>query len=389
MLTPSSVVRLAMARVTPPARWSAALSVAALAAGCASSDPAPTRTASVVPPPAPGTFTASVDYDGFEKMGYRLAWTGSAVVSRGQRVQRADVFGDGVVVLETGHAVSFVQADDGRTRWSTALGNNLTRFVGNARHGDRVYVASDIELFVLSAQTGDLLDKHPLAVVVDTPPVVADGAVFFGSPIGRVLAHDLRTGLERWQYQLEGPISAPPVLVGENVGVVSETGDVIVLDPERGTATMRAGVYGAPGGAPAGEDNVLAFACMDQSAYAFNSRGGSRLWRYRTETSLDLPLTIFDGLAHFAVPGRGMVALDLLTGEEVWTAAGIEGKALGTADGLVLVWDGMALHAIDERGELVSTVDLPSAHRIMMPDPHGGELYIVTDHGAVARFSRI
>lgn len=357
----------------------------AMLAGCAASGPTgPTRSRAS----HGSTFTERLDHDGFARLGYRLMWTGSAVVSRGDRVEHAAVLGDGVVVLESGNAVSFVQTEDGRTRWSTVLGNALTRFVGVAREGDRVFVSSDVELFILSAQTGDILDKQRLGVVVNTPPVIADGAAFYGSAIGRVLAHDLRTGLSRWQYQLHGSISAPPVVVGGRVGVVSDAGDVIVLDPTAGTATARARAFDGPGGAPAADGDVLAFTSLDQSAYAFRSSGGRPLWRYRTESALDQPLVFVDGLAVFAVPGRGMVALDGITGEDVWTAAGLTGRALGMSDGRVLIWDGRELTAVDDRGETVASVEVPGGARVLMPDPDGVSLYVVSDSGAVSRLVR-
>jgi len=292
------------------------------------------------------------------------------------------------VVLESGNAVSFVQTEDGRTRWSTVLGNALTRFVGVAREDDRVYVSSDVELFILSAQTGDILDKQSLGVVVNTPPVIAGGAAFYGSAIGRVLAHDLRTGLSRWQYQLHGSISTPPVVVGGRIGVVSDAGDVIVLDPSAGTATARARAFDGPGGAPASDDDVLAFTSLDQSAYAFRSNSGRPLWRYRTESPLDQPLVFVDGLAVFAVPGRGMVALDGVTGDVVWTASRLTGRAVGMAEGRVLIWDGRGLTGVDEHGDVVASVAVPGAARVLMPDPDGVSLYVVSEGGAVSRFVR-
>ena len=332
------------------------------------------------------TFTSSVDHEGFAALGYRLLWSGAAVVSTRASVEHAELLGDAVVVQETGNAVSLIQTETGRTVWSTTMGGRLTRFVGLAREGDRILVASDIELYVLSAQTGDLLDRQSLDLVVNTRPVVADGAAFFGSATGRVLAHDLRTGLGRWQYQLRGSIRADPVLVGERVGLVSETGDVIVLNPASGTASARSSVFGAPAGAPAASDGLIAFASRDQSAYAFDASGGDRLWRYRTESPLVSSLTVIDGVAYFAVPGQGMVGLDAASGAEIWSSKEASGVAVGLVGERLLVRDGDTLLLADDRGDVIARVIVPGLETVTMSDPLGGDLFLVTKSGAVSRF---
>jgi len=373
----------------PATRPLARLTLAALAAvlaGCAGSGEAPASSSRGVDRGAADTFTAQIDHAGFAAMGYRLRWTGAAAMSSRARVRHAVVSGDAVLVQDTGSVVTLIQTDDGRARWSTAVGAPITRFTGLARSEDSVLVSSDVELFILSDETGDLVDRHGLDLVVNTRPVVAGGAALFGSATGRVLAHDLRTGLGRWQYQLSGAIDAAPTRVGENVGFVSQGGDVIILDPSTGTASARASIFGAPGGAPASTDELIAFTSLDQSAYAFDARGGARLWRYRTETPLATPLTIIDGVAYFAVPGREMVGLDASSGRETWSTDAATGVAVGLSGENVIVREGETLLAIDPRGAVVAEVVVPDLHEVIMPDPAGGDLYLVTRRGAVSRF---
>lgn len=343
---------------------------------------------------AGGTFTETIDHDAFRQMGYRLLWTGAAATSSRGVVTRADVLGDAVVVQESGGAVTLIQTSDGRTRWSVALGERLTRFLGNARAGNRVLVASDVELYVLDADTGDLRDRQSLDLIVSTPPLVAPedagpGArdvVIFGSRNGRVLAHDLRSGLGRWQYQLEGAIETAPVAVGDHVGLISESGDVIIVNPATGSAAARARVFDGPGAAPAATDSIIAFTCRDQSAYAFTGDGGARLWRYRTERPLTTPMAIIEGVAYFTVPGKGLIGLNASTGREVWRAAGAAGEVLGKAGGALIVRNGDTITAYDAQGAQIVSADVPGLHEVVMPSAVGGDLYLITRRGAVSRF---
>ncbi len=375
--------RFPLRRLTPALIAGAAL----LLAGCASSSTS-SSSSSTRSPRSGNTFTETLDLAAFREMGFDLRWTGAAVMTRGARVARAAILGDRAVVQETGNAVSLLRTENGEAIGSSVLGNRLTRFTGLARAGSEVYVASDIELFVLDAQTADITDRQPLDLVVNTPPVATDNAVFFGSRTGRVLAHDTRTGQGRWQYQLEGPITAAPVLAGSHIAVASEGGDVIALRTSNGTATSRARAFDGPGGAIDAEEGVIAVASRDQSVYGFSTSGGARLWRYRTESPLTADLAIIEGVAYITIPNVGLVGLDAYTGEEIWKAEGVSGVALGVADGNVIVRSGDTLLAIDDRGETVASTQIRGLHSALMPDPAEGDLYLVTDRGAVSRFNR-
>lgn len=334
------------------------------------------------------TFTATLDLESFRDLGFDLRWSGAAVMTRGARVARADVFGDGVVVQETGNAVSMLRTETGEAVWSTVLGRDLTRFVGNARGGDRVFVASDVELFVLSAETGDLVDRQALDLIVNTPPVVIDGAAFFGTPNGRVLAHDVHTGHARWQYQLSGSFTQAPVIAGGSVAAASTGGDVVVFDTSLGKATGRGRAFDGPGGSIDATEDVVVLASRDQSVYGFATEGSQRLWRLRTEAPLGSDVRIIDGVAYVGVPGGDLVGLDLYSGEEIWRAEGVNGTALGIAEGGVLVQSAETLMLVDDRGEVAASVRVKGLHSAIMPDRESGDLYLVTHNGAVSRFNR-
>jgi len=52
----------------------------------------------------------------------------------------------------------------------------------------------------------------------------------------------------------------------------------------------------------------------------------------------------------------------------------------------VIVREGETLLAIDPRGAVGAEVVVPDLHEVIMPDPAGGDLYLVTRRGAVSRF---
>jgi outer membrane protein assembly factor BamB len=132
------------------------------------------------------------------------------------------VVADGVVyVQDLQSTVDALDLHTGRLLWrhtffyATSPGPN-----GVAVANGRVYGATDIAAFALSAKTGKLLWSRQLTAVgqplVDTAPLVAGGTLYTSTiglpPNGRgtLFALDAATGHVRWRFStIEGPFAVP------------------------------------------------------------------------------------------------------------------------------------------------------------------------------------
>jgi len=330
-----------------------------------------------------------IDFEEYATLGYNFAWRGYPVVNQNARVRHFDVFDDIVIVQDSVNTMTALEASSGRNRWSNTLGQPLSRFVGNVRVDDRILSSSDNELFILDVATGEALERQTLQIVVNTPPVVSEGIAIYGTPRGEVLGHSLYTSYKAWGYLLSGAIQAPPTLVGELAGVVSEAGDVIIIDPRSGSSTMRARVFDGLSNRPVASQDALFVASRDQSIYAFGARS-EMLWRKRTEYPLVDQPAYHDGRLYQTIPNIGFMALDAVTGEEVWTAAGVRGRAVGLRKDRLLVWndDTDTMTLLDpQAGDVIETVQLPGLSEIEMTRFEDGDLYTVTPSGVVAKFT--
>jgi len=363
-----------------------------LATGCASDDSASAAETSTAAPapratPADQRPAPSTELEKFSALGYRLEWRGVGLVARRGETLFFDAFNDLLLFQDTGNTLTCLDAATGRSLWATTPERKISRFVGNTRRGDRVYAASQSELFILDARTGEPLERHQLAVVVDTPPLIVGNMAIFGGLSGEVLGHNLISAYKQWGYRLDGSIGSDPVTVGDAVGVVSQGGDVIILDPVNGASFGRNRVYGLLQNNPVANDELLFVGSTDQSVYAFQRSDGSLRWRDRNERPITDQPAVFNNRLYVSIPTRGLVCFDGPTGDVVWTSRDVSGDVLGMRDGRLIVWNGEHAFAVDPaNGDEVVRVQLPGLMKLTMDGFDNGPLYAVTADGRISKF---
>lgn len=374
----------------PSARVCSLLSIAALSAAAVLLNGCATGSGRVLTPKQ-RLDALQIDHDSYGRLGYRLDWTGFPVITAPGPVKAIEAYDDVVVVQEAGNTVSVLEASTGETRWSDQPAARLTRFVGIGREGNRLFVSSEAEVFILDLQTGNQLDRQEFEKLVSTEPVRADGLLIYGTGTGEILAHLLYSsvdGVKLWGYDMPGSIRANPVKVGEAiVGAVTQTGDLAFVQAADGQLVSRNRVYGGMATHPVADDQRMYIASLDQSLYAFEAATGAQVWRYRTEAPLDRQPTLHDGRLYIELPGEGLVAFDAATGEKLWGNKDVTGTVIGISRGDLLVWNGREAAVVDPaRGDLIDRVSLPGVQRLELDRFADGNLYAVSTAGLVSKF---
>lgn len=363
----------------------------ALSVGCASNRPGAVSAGPMIET-AQSSSGSIVDHDAYAQLGYRLVWQGYPVMGDRAAVRFFDVFDDVIVMHSAANVITLMETTTGSNRWVREVGTRLDAFVGNTTDNGQLLVSSDNELFMLDMRTGEITDKDNLAVVVSTPPRVVWPIVVYGSGGGEVLGHNLETGFKLWGYKLRGSITARPVRIGERlVGVVSQEGDVIILDAWNGSSTLRARIFGGLENNPVGSDDAMYVASLDQSIYGFATRGDTWDWRVRTQNPLRAQPTLLDGVLYVDIPGEGLAAIDpAYGGERIWTNPDAAGAVIGMQDGDLIVFnrERRTAYRIDpERGDLIETVVLQGVERLHMSPNIDGDLFAVSPRGVVSKFT--
>jgi outer membrane protein assembly factor BamB len=154
--------------------------------------------------------------------------------------------------------------------------------------------------------------------------IIADGVVFVGDLDGTLYALDLKDGLEKWRYQIEGSFHA--------------------------AAAVRAAIVFAPDG--------------QGRLHALDAVTGRRRWVYETESGAEINSspTFYKGNVLFGSQDATLYCLDIETGREVWTHA-IDDQIRSTptiaGNRTFLAGCDSKLHVVDlDTGKGVAAVDI-------------------------------
>ncbi len=229
-------------------------------------------------------------------------------------------------------------------------------------------------------------------------PAVADGKVFAAAVQGGVVALDLQTGKQVWEYKPE-KVKKKPKLglsggpgVGEGLVVVGTLdGQVIALDASNGSEKWRARVPNEVIAAPAIAQNLVFVRSNDGRVTAFEAANGQRRWFHDQESP---SLTVRGNASVVAGPGVVFVGNDdgtvstlaMQDGRPLWSQAiGVpEGRTelqrMADVDGAPVLEE-RTLFATSFKNETMA-IDGPTGRPIWSRD-HGGAGAVGVSSGLV------
>jgi outer membrane protein assembly factor BamB len=173
--------------------------------------------------------------------------------------------------------------------------------------------------------------------LLEFPPVIADGRLYFANIRGRLFAVDAETGKLVWRKDL-GYTSAASPAVGD--GVVyhplmnrrgrepgPSTGLLVALDAETGRELWRFRT-GAVESSPLLLDGTLYFGTFDNRIYALDARTKRVRWRYETGAPVKGGPAFWRGTIYAGSYDGKVYALDARSGKLRWSS-GSQGGLLG------------------------------------------------------------
>lgn len=245
---------------------------------------------------------------------------------------------------------------------------------------------------------------------------VVSGVLYVATGFGDLYALDAVSGGERWRQRLGAPATGAPTVFGNQVYLTTRDSQGWVLDAENGR--LRWQVEGAPsavgvagGSAPAVGNTYAIFPFGSGQVTATYRREGFSAWQssvtggrlgqaYARVTDVTGDPVIAAGKVYVGNPGGRLVALDLDTGQRVWTA---EQGAMGPT-----VVAGNSVFMINDQAELVRLTSsngafvwaqslpqfLPVKNELRRRDVYahygpvlaGGQLWVASDDGLLRSF---
>ncbi len=313
--------------------------------------------------------------------------------------------------------------------WSTSIGSGENR---KARiTADPVISAGRI--FTLDAQArvmahstaGAAIWSHDLTPATDKSGDASGGGlavegntVYATTGFGALVAMDVTTGAERWVQKLESAATGAPTVRGGIVYVTSRDSRAWAINAADGRIKWQ--LPGSPttsvmvgGTAPAVADKFAIFPFGSGELIAAFRQGGVRTWAssvsgkrrgraYAGITDITGDPVISNGVVYAGSQSGRVVALDMASGERIWTAKeGAYSPVWPTGGSVFLVSDEAKLVRLDDAtGETIWAVDMPyytkdkprrrkAVYAHYGPVLAGGRLIVAGSDGLIRSFSPV
>jgi outer membrane protein assembly factor BamB len=188
--------------------------------------------------------------------------------------------------------------------------------------------------------------------VVNESPVFANGVLYLGSDLGRIMAIDAATGQTLWSAKGKNSTVFSPVAVADNaVYVGAERKFFYAFNAQTGEILWKFKIKATVWTAPLVVNRTIYFASDDGNLYALTTAGEQK-WKINAgHRSIAAP--VFDKGVVFFVAENLLLALDGETGQEKWrieTGANDWWNAPAIANDTILVGNGdRACYAINSQ----------------------------------------
>lgn len=341
----------------------------------------------------------------WSELGYRRDWTAFPRVAPGAYIQHFEAFSDSVFVQDSTSIVTAVKASSGENLWALEMSDPLRRFVGLSRDGDRLFVSSEPELFVLAVGSGEFYEdpqrdfpaSQRMEFVVNTKPLLMGNLAIYGSTSGEVIGHRTNVALNRWRYRMDSAINFSPVVVGQSntgpiIGVVAESGQFVFLDAFSGQYQVSGTLLDGIDTQPIAAGGLMIVAGRDQSLWGLRP-DGSVAWRVRTSHKLVDP-PISDGSTVWVNLGEfGISAVRVSSGVVQWSAknaAGepVHGRVVAVHGDQLLCVDGKRVFTLDAtRGDVIASFEVPGLMEIRTEKLSSGPIYLLSEGGLIVRMN--
>jgi outer membrane protein assembly factor BamB len=241
----------------------------------------------------------------------------------------------------------------------------------------------------------------------------ANGTIYASTGYAELLSIDAGSGKINWRQPLDLPARSAPTIAGNLVAVIEQNDILVTFDAATGTPGWRfvgdvqsVVTSVAVSGPPAFDSGIIVVGFASGTLAALDAASGTPVWEQSFASSfgqaspLDFsdiiaPPVIADGVVYAVGLGQTMQAIDLRSGNNVWTKQVAGAQPLYAAGGFIFVLDNnqilAAIHADD--GLVSWTMPMPAyknSKKKKNPIAWAGPvminsmLVLTSDHGDIA-----
>ena len=236
-----------------------------------------------------------------------------------------------------------------RVKWRFATGDRIVSSPVFSNH-TIYFGGDDGNIYAVDAETGRQIWKRPTGGPVACTPAVANGIVYAESYDGKFYALNATTGAVKWKFATGGErrfeakgihglepktqtiadqydifLSSPVVAQGA-VYFGSGDGNLYALDAVSGELKWKFKTGDVVHSSPAYADGTLYFGSWDSFFYAVDAATGKEKWRFQggedplihNQVGFQSSAAVVDGVVYVGCRDSNLYALDAATGKEKW-----------------------------------------------------------------------
>ena len=224
----------------------------------------------------------------------------------------------------------------GKKVWSFGTGNIIESPVVVA-NGVVYFGSTDNNVYAVNAHNGDRVWSYGAGDAVQTGIAVAGGAVYASSFEGDLFSLDASSGTKIWSYPAQS-VSAASVAVADGTVYTSGLGAIIVaLSVSNGTKKWDLGQDGEGMRGIALAGHVVYLGTSGGDVYALHGDGGKVIWSFPANGEITSGVAFADGVVYAGSFGQSIYALNASNGRQAWTyqTGGQVASGIAVANGIV------------------------------------------------------
>ncbi len=269
--------------------------------------------------------------------GLEQGWWGQAVLnSTRDKIRHIAIDERSVIVVSTSGIVTSFDAENGRKMWVTRVGRRDHISFMPVMNKKQVLIASGMKLFSLDRLEGGVTWEIDLPKMPSTAPAADDERVYIGTLDGSVYAFDLKKieelyqerllpeyslSTRAWRYKAGKKITSPPVVTPLSVNFASLDHSLYSVGPRTRNLRFQFETDGPISAPLVKQGPYIYVASEDFNFYCLNANNGKVQWSFLSGLPIRKSPYVIDNRIYILPDAGGIVALKADTGRHAWPAA--------------------------------------------------------------------
>jgi outer membrane protein assembly factor BamB len=200
-------------------------------------------------------------------------------------------------------------APPGRMAWEFSLADARACTPPVIADGKVFFGCSDHHVYALDALSGQPLWKFRTGADVLSVPAVWKGMVVFGSNDRNVYGVDAATGKQKWKIELPSSVVSAPCIVDGVAYVGSQDHRLLAIEVDSGKTLWTFATGGNIVGAPAVKGGIIYVGSRDHNLYALDQKTGLQRWTAKLSGDVLSTVSVHGAQVFGVDPVRGTVRL--------------------------------------------------------------------------------